>query len=728
MKCSIRGCCIGYACHKKKATRDTISQAQILIGKIEEQLQTGSNNHISKDEINKLAEELAKAKTKLDDLIYDEVKGAAMRSRTIWYEEGDKASKMFLNLERAQAERKCIKKLRTEDGKLLTNTKDIMAEQQSYYQRLYTSKQDPNQSDEVQELEAEILHLDSPKIDPSELEDLTRRITEEEIGKIIGNSPKDKSPGSDGLTNEFYQAFWPMVKKHLLAAYNEYLEEGELGISQKRGIISLIPKANKDPEYLKNWRPITLLNQDYKYLAKCLSERCKKVLPSIIHSDQNGFVPGRVIGTNIHRALNLIEHCKDQNINGVLVNIDYEKAFDSVEWTLIYKALKYFGFPDKFIKWVRILYTNIESGILNNGHLSKFFKPSRGVRQGCPLSPSLFVITIELLAVYIRHQITIKGITSMNGNSYIISQFADDTSFAILNHPGNLDDLFKILDRFTSISGLKINVEKSELLLLGTGTAWDIPKEHRKLIKEEVKMLGIMISTNKQKLQHSNYDPVLEKMRNKAAIWSKRRLSLAGKIAIIKTLITSQLVYCMTVLPSPNKEYWKEVNKILFGFLANNKTEKLKRDTIIGQYKQGGFQMIDIETQNRTIKIGWVKRLATDNGVWSSYIINKLPKVTLEYLLRCNIKYTDLSLDLPQYSIWSEILQKWCDLNYEHNIAGKEMVYNQNIWLNSHIKIGKKGTLNQRWYNKGIRWLKDLVHTPHERNQNANPGKTGIKI
>ena len=91
------------------------------------------------------------------------------------------------------------------------------------------------------------------------------------------------------------------------------------------------------------------------------------------------------------------------------------------------------------------------------------------------------------------------------------------------------------------------------------------------------------------------------------------------------------------------------------------------------------------------------------------------PRNIVLYLLRCNIKYTDLSLDLPQYSIWSEILQKWCDLNYEHNIAGKEMVYNQNIWLNSHIKIGKKGTLNQRWYNKGIRWLKDLVHTNETR-------------
>lgn len=397
------------------------------------------------------------------------------------------------------------------------------------------------------------------------------------------------------------------------------------------------------------------------------------------------------------------------------MNIDYEKAFDSVEWTLIYKALKYFGFPEKYIQWVKVLYTNIETGIMNNGHLSEFFKPSRGVRQGCPLSPSLFVITIELLAVYIRHQIAIKGIRSTKGENYIISQFADDTSFAILNQPGNLAKLFKCLENFTRISGLRINVEKTELLLLGIGTTWDVPKEYRKLVKEEVKVLGIMISTNKQKLIQSNYNPVLEKMKNKASIWSKRKLSLAGKIAIVKSLITSQLVYCITVLPSPPKEYWKEANKILFSFLANNSTEKLKRHTIIGQYKEGGFGMIDIETQNQTAKIGWVKRLLTNTGVWSSYILEKLPNVDLNYILRCNIKYNDLSLKLPKGSIWAEIFEKWCDLNYNDNITGKEMVYNQNIWLNSHIKIGNKATVNQKWYRKGIRWLKDLIHEPENR-------------
>ena len=309
----------------------------------------------------------------------------------------------------------------------------------------------------------------------------------------------------------------------------------------------------------------------------------------------------------------------------------------------------------------------------------------------------------------------IEGIISSTGENYLISQFADDTSFAILNTPGNLDRLLHALEKFTWISGLKLNVEKSELLLLGTSSLWDVPQSSRKLVKDEVKMLGVQISTNQQKVIDNNYNPVLEKMKNRTKIWANRRMSLAGKIAICKTLLISQLIYCMTVLPSPNQEYWSKVNKLLFNFLANNKGERLKRKTLIGPYKEGGFCMTDIEYQNRTIKIGWIKRLLTTDGVWSSFIREKLPKVELEYLFRCNIRFKDLRTQIPTKSAWSEILKEWCNLNFKEEVEGKEAVYNQNLWLNSHIKIGGEAGVNWKWYNAGIKWLSDIVNEDEGR-------------
>ena len=127
-------------------------------------------------------------------------------------------------------------------------------------------------------------------------EPLTSEINEIEIEKIIKNSSANNSPGADGLTNEFYKHFWSNIHKYLMASYKASLNMGNLSISQWQGAI---PKANKDSTRLKNWQPIALLNQDYKYLAKWQADKCKTTLPNIINEDQSGFVPGRVIGSNL---------------------------------------------------------------------------------------------------------------------------------------------------------------------------------------------------------------------------------------------------------------------------------------------------------------------------------------------------------------------------------------------------------------------------------------------
>ena len=124
---------------------------------------------------------------------------------------------------------------------------------------------------------------------------------------------------------------------------------------------------------MKNWRPISLLNTDYKIIAKCIALRLKRVLPSIIHSDQTGFLKGRYIGENIRLALDVIEYVNDNDLSGMMFLIDFEKAFDKLEWSFIFKTLKQFNFGDDLIKWVKVFYNNISSCVMNNGHASEFF-------------------------------------------------------------------------------------------------------------------------------------------------------------------------------------------------------------------------------------------------------------------------------------------------------------------------------------------------------------------
>ena len=166
---------------------------------------------------------------------------------------------------------------------------------------------------------------------------------------------------------------------------------------QKRGIISLIPKKDKDKKYLKNWRPISLLNNDYKIVTKALALHLEKVLPTIISPNQTGYVKGRDIGQSFRIVTDIMFFTKKKNIPGLAVFLDFEK-FDSIEWCYLQKCLEAFIFGPHLRQWITVLYNNISSCVLNNGFATKQFNLGRGVRQGCPLSGILFVIGVEILS------------------------------------------------------------------------------------------------------------------------------------------------------------------------------------------------------------------------------------------------------------------------------------------------------------------------------------------
>ena len=183
----------------------------------------------------------------------------------------------------------------------------------------------------------------------------------------------NKSPGSDGLPAEFYKFFWGNIKIFLINALNAAYKKGTLSITQRRGLISLLPKKNKVLHYLKYWRPISLLNCDYKIAAKVTASRIITVLPTIINFDQIRFLKGRSIGENVRLTDSIINFTKLKDIPGLLLFVDFEKAFDSLGWSFIVKILKYYNFGLSLISWVNTLYCDANSVILNNGWSSGFF-------------------------------------------------------------------------------------------------------------------------------------------------------------------------------------------------------------------------------------------------------------------------------------------------------------------------------------------------------------------
>ena len=500
----------------------------------------------------------------------------------------------------------------------------------------------------------------------------------------------NKTPGSDGLPAEFYKVFW-----------NDIAD------------FKLIPKKDAEPYFIKNWRPISLLNCDYKIAAKAIANRFKHVLPNLIDNDQTGFLKGRFIGENIRLVDGIIKFAAAKNLPGLLLFLDFEKAFDTVEWSFIQKTLQHYNFGPSAMNWIRLFYHNTESCILNNGWSSAFFKLGRGVRQGCPLSPYLFILCAEILAETIRKNENIKGIT-INEQEIKISQYADDTTLILDGSTVSFTTSLQILDLFKEISGLRLNNKKTVALWIGANTGKEAnldPEKDFKWEKDKVKALGVWLSTNPETTIEANYSEKLTKVKNSLSCWELRRLSLLGKITVLKSLIVSQLVYILSPLPT-NHNFIGEINNIFFNFLWDGKGDKIKRDIMISDYENGGLKMIDIKLFNSALKSGWIKKYLDkeNHGKWKLLFDLELRNFGGEAIFRGNLSKEDLSKYIKiSDSFTLEILQIWSDIKYEANILSIEQLKAHNLWQNSLIRVGNRPIHYRSWSSKGVTTVGHLM-------------------
>jgi len=215
-----------------------------------------------------------------------------------------------------------------------------------------------------------------------------------------------------------------------------------------------------------------LPNVDLKIASKAIAKRIEPTLPNLIDSDQTGFVKGRYIGESIRLISDIMEYTSQQNLPGILTSLDFRKAFDSIEWPFIMKTLDHFNFGSDIKRWIEIFYSNAESAIQNNGFITSWFKPSKGVRQGCPLFPYLFIVSAEVLANKIRQDSNVRGI-KVFGKEIKLSQFADDTTLFNADIE-SLEMALKIVGDFERTAGLSLNVKRTKALWSGNGKVIEI--------------------------------------------------------------------------------------------------------------------------------------------------------------------------------------------------------------------------------------------------------------
>ena len=271
----------------------------------------------------------------------------------------------------------------------------------------------------LEECEIEQLVTEIPKLSEEESRSLEGKITIEEAGTALKNMKHEKSPGTDGFGAECFKCFWKQLRPFVARALNKAFEDGGLSTTQKGGIITCIPKGD-----IRNWRPISLHNVIHKIGFSCIANRIKRVLPSLIDDDQTGFISNRYMGDNVRLIYDLINYLNTKNKPGLLVCLNFEKAFDSLDGRFMFRVLRAFGFGKDHCRWIDTFYKNIKSTVIVNRQTTQWFTIERGCRQGNPISTYIFCV--EILAIMDREGGDIKGIW-INKVEHKISQFSDDT-------------------------------------------------------------------------------------------------------------------------------------------------------------------------------------------------------------------------------------------------------------------------------------------------------------
>lgn len=698
LKYKIRKFCIDYSRKAKSKTKERMESLARDLKTMEE-----CNPSRCPDE-----EEVYLSKKKeLADLELIRANKIIFRARANWAGQGERPNKFFLNLEKRRAKTNTLSQVMDEEGRLTSDPKEILNLTRSFYVKLYSEETPmPSSLDGIP-----WQNLDIPKVSEAHQERLEEAYSEKELHHALLKLHRGKAPGSDGLPADFCVKFWDFIKKPLLASLQYGLLEGELSVEQRRGVITLIPKKGVDRRHIRNWRPISLLNTDNKILTKAMSLCLQPVLNEILHGDQTGFLPKRYIGENLRTIQDVIDFTDESSTPALLLALDFHKAFDSIRWEFLFRAIQEFGFGNNFLDSVKTIFQNIESCTSNAGFTSNYFAPQRRVRQGCCVAPYLFLIAAEVLAIQIRQNPAVEGI--LVGDSEVkVTQFADDMTAFVRDESSALA-LFESINLFGSASGLRINRNKSQLLCLGPSALTSSPPLRLNRV-DRVKILGLWFAPNRSINDHYewNYKESLAKMRSTCCSWRNRNLSIKGKIAVVNFLVVSILHYVAanSALP-PRVNY--ELKKMITHFIWNGGSPKIAYSTLIQPIERGGLKLADFQTRIRAARLMWIRRLVLTGNSFARDYVNYLAG---------NLGFAPLVMGKPRalpprlkYSLfYSEAFELWQKYHGFAPSTEAEVRW-EILWHNRRISIEGSSLNWGTWWSKGVLRVEDVLHPTEGR-------------
>uniref|UniRef100_A0A669ELI9 Reverse transcriptase domain-containing protein n=1 Tax=Oreochromis niloticus TaxID=8128 RepID=A0A669ELI9_ORENI len=531
-----------------------------------------------KDKNTTVTHQIRQIKQEIDKILSEEVEKNIRFMKQRYYEAGPKAAKQLAWRIRKQQAENNIYKIRDPVGnKVVTDLDKIQKAFEMYYKSLYSQS---TQGD-VNKITDFLNSLDLPTIGREANSKLTSLISREEISKAISSLKSNKSPGTDGLPAEWYKTMKESLLPLLETSFNYILEGGLVPPSWKEAFISVLPKEGQNRLNCKSYRPISVLNSDYKLYTTILVRRMDAIMPSLIDEDQTGFLKNRQTHDNIRRALHIIEHIDNKKNSSIILSLDAEKAYDSVNWDFLFLVMKRFGFCSEFIKCFQALYSLPTARIKINGSLSDTILLERGCRQGCPASPYLFNLFIEPLAQAIRQETSLKGIV-IGGDEYKVCLYADDVLVTITDPSSGIPVLMGMLETYGLYSGYVLNVKKTQVLTFNFSPDQTLLSKFKfNWEATAIKYLGVFLPKDLTQLYDINYSRINREIYSDLNIWALLPLDLGNRIRIIKMSILPKLLYLFLALPIqiPEKQF-REWNKQISRFIWLNKRPRVKFSTL----------------------------------------------------------------------------------------------------------------------------------------------------
>uniref|UniRef100_A0A670ICM2 Reverse transcriptase domain-containing protein n=1 Tax=Podarcis muralis TaxID=64176 RepID=A0A670ICM2_PODMU len=580
--------------NREKWTKEILRQ----IMDYEQKLIKKPNNEKIRQEIKILQTQFAMTTNK-------EVEWNIKRLRQKNFEFANKPGKWLAWQVKKRKEQNTISKIEF-NGEETTEPKAIRRAFVDYYKQLYRNKERNNKKKIERYLKDKMMR----KIPTEEKKQLNAPIGKEEVEEAIKELKRGKAPGPDGFTSSYYKEMKDSLMVPLIKVMNNILIEKDIPGTWKEAFITIIPKQDSDLTQVKNYRPISLLNTDYKIFAGILAKRLKKILIKIIHKDQQGFLPGRQIKNNIRNIVNVIEYLSDRcDKPASLIFVDAEKAFDNVIWEFMLKNLKFMEVGQEFYNGIEAIYTDQKARLIVNNTITEDIKISKGTRQGCPLSPLLFIVVLEVLLNAIRQNKQIKGIM-LGVNEYKSKAFADDVVLTVEEPTDSIKEILNEMEQFGELAGFRLNKKKTKMIVKNMDRDKIELLQQRTEIEvvKKIKYLGIWLSDKNIDLYQHNYIPVWKGVKRDLEIWARMKLSFWGRISMVKMMILPKLLFLFQTIPIiKGTKIFKEWQRAISRYVWEGKKPRIKFKLLTDLKERGGFALPDMRLYYEAACLCWIK-------------------------------------------------------------------------------------------------------------------------